>query len=84
MAQKSVRVIAYNAALVGLRRTVNIRTTALVAPNDAAREQATWVQVTAAQALANPNVFETVMDANAAPTIAPLTWVVIVGYTAPN
>lgn len=82
-ALKSVRVIAYNAALAGARQTVNIKNAAPAAPNDRPHEQPTRLQVTAAQALANPNRFQTVMDAGAA-TIPGLTTIIVVGYTAPN
>lgn len=79
----SVRVIAFDATKVGLLRACRIQTTHS-AVTDGAHSLKEYIQVTAAQALANPNQFETVMDGGVTPSTVALPTIVIIGYTAPN
>ncbi len=72
---KTVRVIAASAANPQQHETVNIATTKRA-------NNPQFLQITAAQALANPNRFETVKDS--AGTITGLRTICITGYSAPN
>jgi hypothetical protein len=73
--RKSIRVVAQSNASRGILKTVNIKT---VKKN----EHAEYLQLTAAQAAANPNKFPTVMDSGGQFPDVPT--IVISGYTAPN
>ena len=73
------RVIVYNAKEIHYLRTVNIITTQAA---DKALHLREYVQVTAAQAAANPNLIPTFMAAGASTKGLPTVY--INGYTAPN
>lgn len=77
---KSVRIVAYAAAQVGILKSVNIITSLTGYASNAIR---TCVQLTAAQVAAGiPNDYPTYMDDSANPARLPTIY--ISGYTAPN
>lgn len=79
--RKPVRIITYNAALVGICKPVNITTTAPASPVQSQIKEC--VQVTAANYGLTPvGEIPVYMDDSAHP--AGLTTIYINGYTAPN